>query len=338
MFIAVLRIKLFLQSIIFIVILLLNTAADISNTVSVALAYTALCGCKMNFLAAYACTAVSRSTLNDDIVRPTGNINDAFFSVNIAIDFNISLWLSFDGLFLAVFISNLCLNMIATIVTVYSNCAASTCFCSRCYLAELGTLCFINIQLVDGRIIVIGLQAHAIIVDFTASITYSNIIDFHVEIGVVGNRNLRRPLSLHCTGACECIRGNIDVTAGSNDIRQRDIINSCTLDRNKFFSTLIVPHHFTKSHALELAGNTLQFGLIAKISSRSGVLAILIHELAYLLITLKQGSTVIHSTDNDIIFIDTVGSCYLITQVALANRVITGNLVNTITNSAIQEY
>ena len=199
-------------------ILRLNTAADIGNTVSVALAYTATCGCKMNFLAAYACTAVSRSTLNDDIVRPTGNINDAFFSVNIAIDFNISLRLSFDELFLT-FNSNLCLNMIATIVTVYSNCAASTCFCSRCYLAELGTLCFINIQLVDGRIIIIGLQAHAIIVDFTASITYSNIIDLHVEIGVVGNRNLRRTLSLHCTGACECIRGNIDVTTGSNNIR-----------------------------------------------------------------------------------------------------------------------
>ena len=172
----------------------------------------------MNFLAAYACTAVSRSTLNDDIVCLTVDIYDAFFSINIAIDFNISLRLSFNGLFFAVN-SNLSLNVTATIVTINSNCAAGTCFCSRCYLAELGTLFFINIQLVDGRIIVIGLQAHAIIVDFTASITYSNIIDLHVEIGVVGNRNLRRTLSLHCTGACECIRGNIDVTTGSNNIR-----------------------------------------------------------------------------------------------------------------------
>ena len=172
----------------------------------------------MNLLAAYACTAVSRSTLNDDIVCPTVDIYDAFFSINIAIDFNISLRLSFNGLFFAVN-SDLCLNVIATIVTIYSNCAAGTCFCSRCYLTELGTLCFINIQLINGRIIIIGLQAHAIIVNFTTSITYSNIIDFHVEIGVVGNRNLRRTLSLHCTGACKCIRGNIDVTAGSNDIR-----------------------------------------------------------------------------------------------------------------------
>ena len=220
---AVLLIKLLLQSIIFFAILILNTAADIGNTISIALAYTATCGCKMNFLAAYACTAVSRSTLNDDIVRRTVNLNDAFFSINIAIDFNISLRLSFDELFRnrTVIINNLCLcpNETATIVTIYSNCAAGTCFCSRCYLAELGTLCFINIQLIDGRIIVIGLQAHAIIVDFTTSITYSNIIDLHVEIGVVGNRNLRRTLSLHCTGACECIRGNIDVTTGSNDIR-----------------------------------------------------------------------------------------------------------------------